>query len=786
MQKTHASSGEWDWASVFLLFLALQIVVARLLATRWTSDLSILQSITTMGYLVGLSLGYTRFTKRTARWLSFFYMLLMLPLQWTALFEEGISLEERLTSIGGRLLNSLSDFVARQPVEDPLFFIAAISIAFWIIGASAGFNLIRHQNFIASILPSSIGILIIQHYDNAISGRVWILAIFAFLSLLLLGRLNFLREQNRWQKKRVMLSPESRFDFSSGTLIFAGLLILIAWTFPPSFERIEPLRETWEYLSKPWRDFTKRMENAFSALEGSSGGTPIEFYGTELELGLGFPLSEEIIFTVQTPQVNPEIKPPRYYWRGRAYDYFDERWYITGTQREEYSPDEGSRVPPRGGESVARFTFRTSGLKTSLLHLPSEPLWVSRPGSYLAASFDGQKEIVTWNAVPTLLPGEIYQVDALLINPTIQDLQAAGTTYPAWLTEKYLQLPEDFSPRIRELAQEITANADTPYDKAVAITRYLRETIEYTSSITAPPRDRDPLEWILFEEKQGYCVYYATLEVLMLRSVGVPARLAAGFAQGENPAEEIVENRQTHVFIVKKKDAHAWPEVYFPNIGWVEFEPTGNQPPLTRPSAPPNPTANFSLPLPNANFAEDLKDELLAEDLAPENPSAPPSAQEDTSLLFALYLIPLFIAFAALTILLSRRYNVPARAPVLLRATLERSGIRVPPWLVTWEQWTQLSPTEKAFESINFALRLLGKPAPIHATPAERAHALIHILPHLETAIKTLLDEHQTSLYTSRKADEVRARRAALHIRTQALIAVIRHFISGTYSSPMN
>jgi hypothetical protein len=98
------------------------------------------------------------------------------------------------------------------------------------------------------------------------------------------------------------------------------------------------------------------------------------------------------------------------------------------------------------------------------------------------------------------------------------------------------------------------------------------------------------------------------------------------------------------------------------------------------------------------------------------------------------------------------------------------------------ENWTTLSPIEKAFESINFGLRLLKQPVPIHSTPIERANALSHTLPHMAEQIKILLDEHQTSLYTSRMADVDRARRSALNIRLQIIVARVRHFWTGTYA----
>jgi transglutaminase-like putative cysteine protease len=786
MEKTSEQSRWWDWPAVLLLFALLQTVAARLVATEWLEDLSLIYLFAIMGTVIGLALGYSQFQRRTARWISFFYMIIMLPLQWTLLIDQETSLEEQLLSVGGRLLFSISEFFSRRPVEDPLFFIAAMSIAFWVISASSGFNLLRHQNFLRIVLPSAIGMLIIQNYDNVAAGRLWFLAFFVFVSLFLLGRLNFLQDQKHWRERRVFLSPENSVDLTSSMAIAAGLIILLAWTVPISISRIDAARQTWSRITKPWTNFAERLENAVSALESPSGGRPGEFYGTELELGQGFPLSDMVMFQVQVPDLTSDQKPPRYYWKGRVYDYFaKDQWYTTGTSRQEYSPlNPGPSIAETAEGTLSRFIFGAGESRFSLLYAPQQVVWVSRGGSYLSAPAGENtqnKDIFSWNASPTLLPGETYQVDSVLSNPNITQLREAGTDYPAWVTERYLQLPEDFSPRIQELAAEITAEAETPYDKAGAITRYLRDNIEYAETIPSAPRNADVLEWVLFENKQGYCVYYATAEILMLRSLGIPARMAVGFAQGEGiaggddlaPEEEITPG----IFTVRKKNAHAWPEVYFPGIGWVEFEPTGNQAPLTRPVARDPSDANNFNPLNNP---------LLGE--IPEFPSpdegelgVDPAAQTNPALSPLLYLIPLFIACAALTIYLSRRYSIQTRIPVFLRASIERSGAQVPDWVINWERWVSLSPIEKAFASINFGLRSLREPAPIHATPVERADKLSGILPHLKNPIKVLLDEHQTSLYTSRVADAAQAQRAAFQIRMQVIASKIRHFWTGSY-----
>jgi hypothetical protein len=132
-----------------------------------------------------------------------------------------------------------------------------------------------------------------------------------------------------------------------------------------------------------------------------------------------------------------------------------------------------------------------------------------------------------------------------------------------------------------------------------------------------------------------------------------------------------------------------------------------------------------------------------------------------------------------LAIFLSLRYALPERVPSLLRTAIERTGIDVPAWVIRWDTWVKLSPIERAFESVNFALRNLDQAIPVHSTPVERATKLMRILPRKADEIKVLLDEHQTSLYTSRVADVTQARRAALSLRKQVVVERMRYLFIG-------
>jgi transglutaminase-like putative cysteine protease len=770
MEKLHIPQSRWwDWAAIGLHFILLETVASRLVATTWTPFLYLIQTFTYMGFVIGTALGYSTFPRRTVRWLTFVYMLILLPLQWTLIIDQHASLEEQFASVGGRLFFATADFFARQPVEDPIFFVALMSIAFWIISSGAGFTLVRNQNYLGAILPAAIGLIIIHNYDSGVAGRLWFLGFFAFIALLLLGRLHYLQNKQSWRERRIFLSPDNSVDLTSSMAIAAGLVIVVAWTVPASLSSVNSAVKTWNRVTRPWHEFTERMENAVSALESPSGGKRGEFFGSQLALGRGFPLSDLVMFEVETPDLPFEEKPPRYYWRGRTYDRFvNGQWYTSGTVREEYSPAVTNPFNVNTQQRTsAHFVFNTGKTNFSLLYSPAQPIWVSRPGVTFAIPADQGKDIVAWHAYPALRGGETYQIDAILTNPNRQQLQEAGTAYPEWVTQKYLQLPKDFSPRIQELAKEITAEAQTPFEKAILITRYLRENIAYSQTIPDSPRNKDRLEWVLFDYKQAYCVYYASAEVLMLRSVGIPARMAVGFTQGE---------RDGNTYVVRRLNSHAWPEVYFPDIGWVEFEPTAGQAPLDRPFPPQDPTDANSVS-PFAGLRTEDSQDFAGRDRTEEGVDV--AVQEEPQGFQALYLLLLLAVAAALVIFLSRRYALPARVPIFLRATMERTGIDVPAWVIRWEKWVKLSPIEKAFESVNFGLRNLDQGVPVHSTPIERATKLTHILPAKADEIKILLDEHQTSLYTSRIADVTQARRAALDLRKQVIIERIRYLFIG-------
>ncbi len=152
-------------------------------------------------------------------------------------------------------------------------------------------------------------------------------------------------------------------------------------------------------------------------------------------------------------------------------------------------------------------------------------------------------------------------------------LDAGGI--PAAIRERYLQLPP-LDPRIPELARQMSAGRISTRERAKAIESHLRQDYGYTLDLPKIPVS-DPLAYFLFSRKKGHCEYFASSMAVMLRSVGIPARLATGFQSGTwNPITEL--------YVIRASDAHSWVEAWLPGHGWTTFDPTPSDPNALTPS----------------------------------------------------------------------------------------------------------------------------------------------------------------------------------------------------------
>ncbi|HEX6305836.1 MAG TPA: transglutaminase domain-containing protein [Anaerolineales bacterium] len=797
MKATQKSSDDmrwWDLPAALLLIAALITAAIRLSATHWTEHLSLVQNVTFLGAIAGIALGQSRFSPPVVRLFALVYGLFTIPWQLGMTLGEGIVWTERLVSLSNRLLITVDQLLQQKPVTDNMFFLFLMSALFWTLSAYGGYSLTRYANAWKAILPTGIAIIIIHAYDSFFTIRTWFLAGYLFFSLLLIARLYFLVQQNRWKQNGSYLPPYVGLDFIRTALLATAIIVLLAWTAPALASAVRPAEQAWQRITRPWHTVRDRMSNAFSSLQASVG-VVTDFYGDTLPLGRGNPLSDAVVMTVEAP---PRVAAGvRYYWRDRIYDHYDSSWTSTLSTDRSLSPDTFDlSFPEYEGRTAATFSIQTNQ-PIQNLHTPSQPVWISRPvEARLALNPDGTADLGTLKSNSILFPGEVYEVEASLTAASITQLREAGTEYPDWIAERYLQLPDNITPRTQELATRIAEGLDNPYDIAQAVTIYLRTNLEYSETVPPQPANQEPVDWILFDLQQAFCNYYATAEIVLLRSLGIPARMAVGYAQGDRLSREpelvptlgprgdnVPQDLSTSdLYTVRHRDAHAWPEVYFPNIGWVEFEPTASQLAIFRPEddqLDPTPSEAEALSQQEEmqRNMQSLREELFQEDggifSASQNAG---SLTLPPAVLFTLG--TLVLAAAAFFARRARRARGSPPIPVSIETSFLRLGLRPPDILRRWVRYATLSPLAKAYMELNRALRRLGAAPKPNDTPAERAAALQQLLPAADDPIQILVSEYQASTYGPLVGDTETAKRAGTIIRNQSFLALLKRLLA--------
>ncbi|MCI0520194.1 MAG: transglutaminase-like domain-containing protein, partial [Chloroflexi bacterium] len=493
-----------------------------------------------------------------------------------------------------------------------------------------------------------------------------------------------------------------------------------------------------------------------------------EFYGNSAVLGRGSKLSDAQIFNVRPPANMPASL--RLYWRARTYEQFNNgQWLSTAHANHAFDP-ENSDLPIIAGQGRWPGSFEfVSAVHMTTLFTPPQPLWVNRPGQVeYAENADGSVDIASFRAAPALQPGQVYKAQASLSYASVAQLRAAGSEYPEWVSQRYLQLPESTTLRTRQLAEQITAGLETPYDKAAAVTQYLRDNITYVETIEeAQPANQEIVDWFLFDLKQGFCNYYSTAEVILLRSLGIPARWAVGYAQGERIAAEALPSArfEESTFVIRQRDAHAWPEVYVPGVGWVEFEPTASQPEIFRlENDPASGSSAYPADSDEARRRRELEEELAM--LREERGEPLPNTPQQNWLNVVYWLAALALAGGLLYLAwrLGRRLNLPP-TPVLLETAFIRVGIQPPRSVQLWALQAMLPPLVKAYVEINHALTRLGEPPAATDTPAERADNLGQAMPAAEKPAHRLVKEYELGVFSLQPANIVLALSAAADIR---------------------
>jgi transglutaminase-like putative cysteine protease len=753
--------GPGDLFALVVSIALLLMPALSLAAAGWPLDMRTIIPVSIFSILFGFLLARSQYNELLALIMSGIYGTATV-LFIAALNEPG-NLGEGAVSVFTRLIRWSTDALSGGINQDELVFTLLVSVLFWFLGYNIAWHLFRVDRVWRVILPPGVILAANSVYYTGKANLEIYLVLFCVLSLLLVVRSNLDARAWDWYVNGMRAPRGLRAQFYRVGIVLAIVAVLAAWVIP-SRDIQERLNRFQEFMqSDPLQQLGELWSRLFSSVE-AAGPTTADYYGGDsLQLGGAIKLGEQVVFLVNAPPGR------RYYWRSRVFDTYENGRWSPGARTRltvEQSPLNITLESDVMGARDAvqqQFTFALNSSR--LIYAAPQPYRVDLPTrtDLLYTPDDTTRAGMNVSVIRPLKVmerGESYTVTSLMSNAGAPQLRSAASTYPAWLTRIYLQMPSTVSERTVQLAQAIVqqAGATTPYDKAKAIESWLRSNIVYNESIPQPPRNQDPVDWVLFDLKQGYCNYYASAMVVMLRSMGIPARMAAGFSQGTfDPTQ--------NAFVVQERDAHTWVEVYFPGYGWIEFEPTAAQAPLNRaddtpaniqPSATPIATATPTI-TPTPSATPTLNPSTPTQQGAAALPTVTPTFTPSSTA------TPVIIPTQPPPLTPQPRgpldFILPALGLALLGLLIIAVLIGVGVFTYWWWEWRGmggLSPVARAYARLERYLRLIGLRFGQQQTPEERRQRIVRAIPKAEPPVSAI-----TRMYTAERygpADKQSAR----------------------------
>lgn len=302
-----------------------------------------------------------------------------------------------------------------------------------------------------------------------------------------------------------------------------------------------------------------KNESDHGQSENNSGQHGMVYRGFEEQFDIKAPqqgaLSNVIVLYLQADQP--------LYLKGKVFDFFDGRyWSKSNNHNQKYRLKEGIFEVERGTNTIVKPVSQEITMAIDY----GDTIFVAERLSKLIfpAAVIAQDIYGTFQAPAKLKKDSIYAAESYI---DYVNGHPASKVTSVDSFDQYLQLPTNISSRTLALASEVTLPTDTPLLKALSLEKHLRTKYRYTFDTVFDESDSIPLDKFLFETRQGHCEYFASAMTVMLRTLNIPARLVTGFSATNN-------NPLTGYYEVRGLDAHAWVEAYFPEHGWVLFEPT--------------------------------------------------------------------------------------------------------------------------------------------------------------------------------------------------------------------
>jgi len=550
------------FAVVAFIFSTVVISVDR---ANWSDGMPTLATIALVGLLTGALLA-------RVPWPEGLVHLLALPLGAAASLAqilavaEGPSPVQRFENLTTRMGDWFAIAFGEGISNDDLPFIVLVVPMVWLAAYLSAWAVFRWRNAWLALAPGGSALLLnISFLDGQLSLAF---VLFVLGGTLLVTRLHLFDRAKRWRADGTPYPTYLSLTVLHATFWVAIVLISVAWALPRADEQNE-VEALWQDATAPVSQRFDGMARLFLGVNNQRAGTRVHSFEDILPFLGGIELPDTLVAEIAASGLDQ----PRYL-RSKTFDiYSASGWRLRAQQI--------SRLPPNVETRVDDLTqlrqpfmieLTASGGNDDTILAVGQPQSIDRAA--VLRWLGARENVTSVESEGSVRVGDTYQAAGSLSAATEEELRAAGSAYPDWVRELYLQLPNDLPPRVPGLARDLARNEATPYDRAVAIEDYLRE-IPYDLDIPDTPPGRDAVDFFLFDVQRGYFDYHASAMVVLLRSLGIPSRLAVGYILQ-------ADQREGSRYLVTEQNAFAWPEVYFPGLGWLEFNPTPSLPKIAR------------------------------------------------------------------------------------------------------------------------------------------------------------------------------------------------------------
>ncbi|EFS04301.1 YebA [Listeria seeligeri FSL S4-171] len=527
------------------LSLILLFILSVLLISEWIYPFAELTELSTASWIIlfiTLSLA-SFFTHLRYYWTIPLHIVMIYVVAGIYYAKDGIFSGQWFSSFFQITFSGFSDMVQFRPSDISMDFIVIVFlIALWLLSYITTYSILRKQRIMSVLILTVSYLAVINTFTDYNSSWAIVRTVlegFLLLHLALTSRIATPNRLNGNSLKRNGIIYHAFILFLLAVFVFSSLIL----------PKKAPI----------WPDPVPVIRDAL----GINTTRTVGYSEDDTELGGAVKKDNATVFKARTDN--------GHYWRVESKRIYTGVGWANEKSTELQQFSSGDNFPIQLSEETA------GEAKTAEISFEASSEYVPYPYGTQAinSAVDTFNANLTTEKITPTNTIKNYTIELKTPVYNIETMQKADfSTLPDSFVSKYTQTPSELPKRVATLANKITKDADSIYDKTKAIESYLSASGEFTYSTDdakETPNGADYVDQFLFETKIGYCDNFSTSMVVMLRTLGIPTRWAKGYTPGEGEKDAKGDKA---TYTITNNNAHSWPEVFFPGTGWVPFEPT--------------------------------------------------------------------------------------------------------------------------------------------------------------------------------------------------------------------